>query len=323
MTSSTARRTPRRPRGTGSSTRFRSRDRWSSTRRTGSRRIARTVAFVFQDRLAAVGARDALPAAQLHVRVAPGVGLQEPRDDEEEVEEAPFGQRRANRRPAFPFAERFVLDVGMGDVLAPGGRVGIERDDAVGGRAARLPPVQPDLETPQVDLVQLDRAGGHGDLARLGIELHLVELAVQGQEVAEDVGLAGQGRLEALLAQGGDQLGRAVLEALGLPEQLLGQTPRARRASLAVSARWICRASRRTCDQGRSSSGGGTSRETPLGDLLYCGVGHPQGGLVNRVHGIPRKKRGKQDTRGPSADEGCGRQAPRMDRRPVRDGAHR
>jgi len=155
---------------------------------------------------------------------------------------------------------------------------------------------QPDLESPQVDLFQLDRAGGHGDLAGLGIKLDLIELAVQGQQLAEDVRLAGQGRLEALLAQGGDQLGSAVLEPLGLPEQLLGQPPHG--AVPPVSSCPLDLANQPPhLRPGPLVQGRRHFTETPLGDLLHCGAGHSQGGLVDRVHGIPRRDKGKK-TRG-------------------------
>ena len=68
-----------------------------------------------------------------------------------------------------------------------GGRVGIEGHDAIGGRAQAVP-IQPDLESPEIHVLQHDAVGGDRKLVLLQVDVHVLELVVEGQNVPVDVG---------------------------------------------------------------------------------------------------------------------------------------
>jgi len=154
--------------------------------------VLAAVAIVFGDRVAAIIAGDAVPVVQLHVGTAAAIGLQQPGNHEEEIVQAAPGQRGRNRRPALALAELLALDMGMGDAVVLGSGMGIQRHDAIGLRAgAQLLPVQPDLERPQVDAVQLDRVGRYEYLVVREVDPYDVELLVQCQNIAVDVRGAG------------------------------------------------------------------------------------------------------------------------------------
>ncbi len=94
------------------------------------------VPLLLSDVAAATVARDAAPIAQLDVGATPAVRVQHLRDQQEEVIEPPRRQGRGDGRLAFALAEPFVPHVRMGDLVAPGGRMGVEGHNAV--RPARM-----------------------------------------------------------------------------------------------------------------------------------------------------------------------------------------
>ena len=95
------------------------------------------VAVVFIHGTAAIRARDALPVVQFHIGAAPAVGMEQLGNQNEEVMQAALSQGCPDGRAAFSFAKLFILDVGMGDVVASGRRVWVQRHDAIGGCGAQ------------------------------------------------------------------------------------------------------------------------------------------------------------------------------------------
>ena len=91
------------------------------------------VPLVAVHRAAAVVTRFPAPPIQLDVGTAAGVRGKRLRYDGEEVQEPSLGNRRPDGGPAFALAEALVLDVGMGDAVVAGRRVGVEGHDAIGG----------------------------------------------------------------------------------------------------------------------------------------------------------------------------------------------
>ena len=110
-----------------------------------------------------VGAGLSEPVGERNERALRVVGLEQVRDEQEEVQEPSLGQREANRLPSLTFAELFLPDMRMGHVVPSGRRPRIEGDDAIGVRAtaANPVPIKPDLERPQINACELDGRRGY------------------------------------------------------------------------------------------------------------------------------------------------------------------
>jgi len=134
-------------------------------------------------------ARDAIPIVQRDEWAVRVVASQQIGDDHEEVEQATFLQRTPDRQPAVSFADRFILDMRVRDAIVGRRRMRIEGDHAVlitMVEAERLP-VEADLERSQVNAVEDDRLGDHGEGLGPAIELQFVELLLQCEQIQEDV----------------------------------------------------------------------------------------------------------------------------------------
>ena len=89
------------------------------------------------------------------------VGLQDLVDDQEKLVQPPLGQGPHDCAVALSGAELLVLDVGMSDVRAPCGRIGVEGHDAIRQLFFRGagPPIESNLKSPQLDPFQDDGLG--------------------------------------------------------------------------------------------------------------------------------------------------------------------
>ena len=157
----------------------------------GHAAVITVVAFVGPRRAATILARHAFPVVQFDVGAAAAVVVQDLRHETEEVQQPPFGQCGGNGPDAFSFAEALATDVRMGDFVVVGRRIGIECHDAIGRMLAQVPPVEDDLESPEPHVVQYDPVGSDAQDVLFDVDPCLVELVVERQQVAVDVGNRG------------------------------------------------------------------------------------------------------------------------------------
>jgi hypothetical protein len=141
-------------------------------------------------RVAAAGARYAVPAVEGHVRARVVVSSQDLGDDHEEVEQSAFGERPAEGGATLPFAEPLVGDVGMDDRFVGCGGARIEGLHKILGRlVAQTIPGEDDGERPESHAVKFDRFGDDGQLAVPQIDFDGGEAVGQSDEVGQDVAM--------------------------------------------------------------------------------------------------------------------------------------
>ena len=122
-----------------------------------------------------------LPSIQFHIGATGGIGVQQAVDQGEEVQQPAFGQGAPDAGSSIPFAQRFIVDVGMGDRFIGGRGIRVEGYDSIRGLVSQAPPIQPDLEPPQIDALQRHRLGGHAQLLFGKVAFDLELLVLQGQ----------------------------------------------------------------------------------------------------------------------------------------------
>ena len=88
-------------------------------------------AVVVTGDIAAVVAGNAVPTGQRHVGGVGVVVLKYGTDEDEEITQAPGGQRQTDARSGLAFTQFLVADMGMGNAFIRFGRMGIDGDDLV------------------------------------------------------------------------------------------------------------------------------------------------------------------------------------------------
>ena len=79
--------------------------------------------------------------------------------------------------------------MGMGDVVALGGRVGIEGDDTVWvANPSDQRPFEPNLETSESDVLEDNLVRRRENLVLLQVDIDVHELVFQAHEIMVDVG---------------------------------------------------------------------------------------------------------------------------------------
>ena len=94
-----------------------------------------------------------------------------------------------NRLTPLPFADYFVLDVRMRDIVVGRSGMSVDRDHpiVVGMTVCQIAPVQLDLEGTKINTVQFDWLRGDGDGPFSLIEGNLVELLAQRNQIGVNV----------------------------------------------------------------------------------------------------------------------------------------
>ena len=115
------------------------------------------VLVIVADNVSAVGAGAAVPIRERDVGTAGVVGVEDPAHDLEEVEQPSCSEGSIDGDSSVSFAELFSLDVRVRGLARFPRGVGFACDDLVGTSLADPVPVQPDLERPEVDLLEDDR----------------------------------------------------------------------------------------------------------------------------------------------------------------------
>ena len=73
-----------------------------------------------------------------------------------------------------------------------GRRIWVQRDDPVGATCIETVPVEPDLETAQMDSLQLDRRRRNPNLILLQVAGDLFKLRLEGQQISQQFRRCGQ-----------------------------------------------------------------------------------------------------------------------------------
>jgi hypothetical protein len=136
---------------------------------------------------AACVARSSLPIRNLYVRSARGVGFDDAIDQQKEVAQPASGQSRFDRSPTISGAEDSIIDVRMGNFFIGYCGMRLQSDDVIGSIVLADPgPAQADLKWPQLQLFQDDGFCDYRYESLIEIDLHVRELALQGDEVRVD-----------------------------------------------------------------------------------------------------------------------------------------
>ena len=128
-------------------------------------------------------AGDPIPLIELDKGSTFGIGLQRSIHNCEEIKNPATFPGQLQHIVPLPFAERFVTHMRMGDVVAGGGRMGIQRYDAIRLRFTEVVKIQSDLEWPQINAIKRDRLRGDGQTLAFQIAFDLGKLGLQGNKV--------------------------------------------------------------------------------------------------------------------------------------------
>jgi hypothetical protein len=159
--------------------------------------VVATPAFVLADGVAAVGAEEPFPVGEGDIRAGGVVGPQCSGDEEEEIEQPPLFQRPADGDPSLPLAEFLAPDMRVGHVrIGPGG-VRFQGDHSIVERDSRSGATvfEADFEWSQINPLQFDRFGPHGDRPVAGILEEFAELPPQGDQIVIDLARRGGWRV--------------------------------------------------------------------------------------------------------------------------------
>lgn len=143
--------------------------------------------------LAAIVTLRRLPILQWDEGAGAVVGAKDLTNEEEEVEQTAFGQRRVNGILAVPLAKPIVLHMGMGDIRVGACAVRFERDGFVRSVILELVPAKLNPEAAELDVVQDQRLRVDGQEMLGGIDSETFELALNGDKVGMDLGNGREG----------------------------------------------------------------------------------------------------------------------------------
>lgn len=152
---------------------------------------AAILVVVVGDLPSAIGAADPVPTVKLDIGTSCVVGLQRLADDREEVEQPSLLERFTDRQIGLSLAQSLAIDVRMGDVRTAGGLLGVGGHDAIGVGQPDSLPIQLDPKRPQIHPLQDNGFGGGRDASLLEVDFDFVKLVLNGQQVLEDMALAG------------------------------------------------------------------------------------------------------------------------------------
>ena len=141
------------------------------------------ITLVVVDEPATVGAADSTPEGQFDVGTLGVVGPQNPSHEQEKIQQPALRASLQDGMSSVAFAEHFVDDVRVRDVLAAFRWVRVRGNDAVVPFARTTAPIKLDLKWPEIDAFEHDRCGRHRHPAGGDVVFELIEFRLERSKV--------------------------------------------------------------------------------------------------------------------------------------------
>jgi hypothetical protein len=136
---------------------------------------------------AAIVTGNTLPVLDRNIRRAGVVSPEHLPNENEEVEEASLLQRLANGQMTSPFAESFVVNMGMGDFLIGVSGMRVLGHNAVRPVIAEPVPIEHNTEGTQFQSFQIDRLGRDRECSFPQVDRHLIELVLERSKIINEI----------------------------------------------------------------------------------------------------------------------------------------